>query len=116
VRGSGHAAGAYSQAADAGHPPDGSAEAPVVTHFHGEFKGRPLDLYTDGTRWAAADTPDTEETVSEKGTMPDRLPTGEELVDNAGEGSSLLERLRREVYEESDDEIDLLGEGRQSRT
>ena len=40
--------------------------------------------------------------------MPDRRPTGEELVDTADEGSSLLERLRREVYEESDDEIDLL--------
>jgi hypothetical protein len=80
----------------------------VVTHFHGEFKGQPLDLYTDGTRWAAADTPDMEETVSEKGDMPDRPPAGEEPADNAGEGSSLLERLRREVYEESDDELDIL--------
>jgi len=99
---------AHSQDVDAGHPPGGSAAAPAVTHFHGEFKGRPLDLYTDGTRWAAADAPDMEETVSEKGDMPDRLPTGEELADNAGKGSSLLERLRREVYEESDDEIDFL--------
>jgi hypothetical protein len=81
---------------------------PAVTHFHGEFKGRPLDLYTDGTRWAAADTPDTEETVGEKGDLPDLLPTGKELVDNADEGSSLLERLRREVYEESDGELDFL--------
>jgi hypothetical protein len=40
--------------------------------------------------------------------MPDRLPTGAELVDSADEGSSLLERLRREVYEESDDELDIL--------
>ncbi len=93
---------------DAGQPPDGDAAAPAVTHFHGEFKGRPLDLYTDGTRWAAADTPDTDETVSEKDDMPDRPPTGAELVDNADKGSSLLERLRREVYEESDDEIDVL--------
>jgi hypothetical protein len=73
--------GAHSQDVDARHPPDGSAAAPAVTHFHGEFKGRPLDLYTDGTRWAAADAPGLEETVSEKGDMPDRLPTGEELVD-----------------------------------
>jgi hypothetical protein len=86
----------------------GHAAASAVTHFHGEFKGRPLDLYTDGTRWAVADAPDIKETVSEKGDIPDRLPTGEELVDNADEGSSLLERLRREVYEESDDEIDIL--------
>ena len=44
----------------------GSAAVPAVTHFHGEFKGRPLDLYTDGTRWAAADAPNMDETVSEK--------------------------------------------------
>jgi hypothetical protein len=100
--------GAHSQDLDTGHPPDGSAAVPVVTHFRGEFKGRPLDLYTDGTRWAAADTPDMEETVSEKGDMPDRQPAGEEPADNTGEGSSLLERLRREVYEESDDELDIL--------
>ena len=80
----------------------------TVTHFHGEFKDTSLDLYTDGTRWAAADTPRTQETVGEKGEIPEQLPTGAELVDSAGEGSSLLERLRREVYEESDDEIDLL--------
>ena len=100
--------GAHSQDVDAGRPPDGSGAVPAVTHFHGEFKGRPLDLYTDGTRWAAADTPDMEETVSEKGDMPDRPPAGEEPADNTGEGSSLLERLRREVYEESDDELDIL--------
>lgn len=87
---------------------DRSPAAASVTHFHGEFKGRPLDLYTDGTRWAAADTPNMEETVTEKGDTPDRPPTGEELTENAEEGSSLLERLRREVYEESDDEIDIL--------
>ena len=88
---------------------DLSSAATSVTHFHGEFKGRPLDLYTDGTRWAAADTPNVEETVSEKGDIPDQLPAGEELADDADEdSSSLLERLRREVYEESGDEIDIL--------
>ena len=42
-----------------GPPADGEtdAAASAVTHFHGEFKGRPLDLYTDGTRWASADRP-----------------------------------------------------------
>jgi hypothetical protein len=109
VRGSDHdATDAHSQDSDTGHPADGSAAVPAVAHFHAEFKGRPLDLYTDGTRWAAADAPDIEETVSEKGDLPDRLPTSEELVKNADEGSSLLERLRREVYEESDDELDIL--------
>ena len=53
-------------------------------------------------------TPGREETASGKGDTPDRLPTGQELVDTAGEGSSLLERLRREVYEESGDELDIL--------
>jgi hypothetical protein len=80
----------------------------AVTHFHGEFKGRPLDLYTDGTRWAAADTPDREDTVTGTGDIPDRLPDGEELIEGAGEGSSRLERLRRDVYEESDDETDVI--------
>jgi hypothetical protein len=80
----------------------------AVTHFHGEFKGRPLDLYTDGTRWAAADTPDREETITGTGDLPDLLPTGEELIAGAGEGSSRLERLRRDVYEESDDETDVI--------
>jgi hypothetical protein len=37
-----------------------------------------------------------------------RRPAAEEIADNAGKGSSLLERLRREVYEESDDELDIL--------
>jgi hypothetical protein len=88
---------------------DASGTAATVRHYHSEFKDLPLDLYTDGTRWAAADTPRSEETISEKGDIPpDRLPTGEELVDSAGEGSSLLERLRHGVYEESDDETDIL--------
>jgi hypothetical protein len=93
---------------DVEHADDQSSASMPVTHFHGEFKGRPLDLYTDGTRWAAADTPNVEETVSEKGNIPDQLSTGEELADDAEEGSSLLERLRREVYEEGGDEIDIL--------
>lgn len=93
--------------------PDSGAEqdrdaSGTVTHFHSEFKDRPLDLYTDGTRWAAAETPRTQETVNEKGDIPDQLPTGEELVDSAGESSSLLERLRHGVYEESDNETDVL--------
>lgn len=83
---------------------DQGTAAPAVTHFHGEFKGRPLDLYTDGTRWAAADTPRQDETVSGKAELPDQPPAGED----SPEGGSLLERLRREVYEESEDEIDLL--------
>jgi hypothetical protein len=80
----------------------------AVTHFHGEFKGRPLDLYTDGTRWAAADTPDREDTVTGTGDIPDLLPAGGELIAGAGEGSSRLERLRRDVYEESEDETDVI--------
>jgi hypothetical protein len=87
---------------------DASEATTAVTHFRSEFKDRPLDLYTDGTRWAAAETPRTRETVSEKGDIPGQLPTGEELVDSAGENSSLLERLRHGVYEESDNETNVL--------
>lgn len=90
---------------------NGSAEettSAAVTHFHSEFKDQPLDIYTDGARWASVDTPNRQETVSEKGDTPGRLPTGQELVDSAGEGSSLLDRLRRGVYEESNDELDVL--------
>jgi hypothetical protein len=88
--------------------PDASAATTAVTHYHSEFKDRPLDLYTDGTRWAAADTPRAQDTVAEKGDIPDRRPAGEELVESADEGSSRLERLRRDVYEEGDNEIDAL--------
>lgn len=110
MRGDGLDDGDQEQSADpdAGQDRDASATADAVTHFHGEFKGQQLDLYTDGTRWAAAGTPRTQDTVSEKGEIPDRLPTGGELVDSAGEASSLLERLRRGVYEESDNETDVL--------
>ena len=80
----------------------------LLTHFHGEFKDRRLDLYTDGTRWAAADTSRTQDNGVEEVKIPDILPTGEELVDGAGEDSSRLERLRHDIYEESDDEIDVL--------
>jgi hypothetical protein len=80
----------------------------TVTHFHGEFKGRPLDLYTDGARWAAADTPRREETAAGKGDIPDLPPTGEEFVDSAGEDSSRLERFRRKLYDQSDDAVDIV--------
>jgi len=82
----------------------GGRDQGAVTHFHAEFKGHPLDLYTDGTRWAAAGTPRQEETVSGKGELPDQPPDGEDPP----EGGSLLERLRREVYQESEDELDQL--------
>jgi hypothetical protein len=79
-----------------------------VTHFHSEFKGEKLDIYTDGIRWATFDHPRREDMVTVKPDVPDRLPTGEELVEGAGEDVSLAERLRRELYEESDDELDVL--------
>ena len=110
MRGNGLDDGNHERSTDPDTEParDASAATVAVTHFHSEFKDRPLDLYTDGTRWAAADTPRAQDAVSEKGDMPDRLPTGEELVDDAGESSSRLDRLRRDVYEESEDETDVL--------
>jgi hypothetical protein len=83
----------------------GAAASPV-THFHGEFKGRPMDLYTDGTRWSEADQVRGENVVGVSPDVPDLFPTGEELVDSAGEDSPRLERLRREMYRESDDLLD----------
>ena len=113
MRGNGPLDGRNERSADSGTEPgrDAPETEPAVTHFHSEFKDQPLDLYTDGTRWAAADTPRAQDTVSEKGEIPDRLPAGVELVDSAGESASLMERLRRGVYEEADDETDGLEKG-----
>lgn len=82
-----------------------------VTHFHSEFKGQQMDLYTDGNRWAAAEHPRNEDMASSKPEAQDRPPTGEELVEGAGENSSLLDRLRKETYRESDDAIDSVEKG-----
>jgi hypothetical protein len=98
---------------DSGTPGDGTGrssaenDATAVTHFHSEFRGRPMDLYTDGTRWAAPDQVRVENTVAGTAGIPDRSPpSGEELVDSAGEDSSRLERFRRELYKTSDDAVD----------
>jgi len=94
---------------DASRSPAGDrtdAAASAVTHFHGEFKGRPIDHYTDGTRWSAPDQVRGENVVGISPGVPDLPPTGEELVESAGEESPRLERLRREMYRESDDLLD----------
>lgn len=102
---------------DAGHSsnPDAHAEHAhgdgQITHFHSEFRGHSLDLYTDGDRWATADQPRREDLVSGKGDIAESSPTGEELVEGSGEDAPLADRLRRELYEESDDEIDILEKG-----
>jgi len=82
-----------------------------IMHFHSEFKGETLDLYTDGTRWATTDQSRREDIVTVKPEVSDSPPAGAELVEGAGEDASLAERLRRELYEESDDELDLLEKG-----
>ena len=80
-----------------------------MTHFHGEYKARRLDLYTDGNRWATADSPDREQTAAKKGDMPGRLPTGQELVDTAADNNpSRADRIRSKLYEQSDDALDTL--------
>jgi hypothetical protein len=102
----------YADAMRANGHQDAPATTALLTHFRGEFKDRRLDLYTDGARWAAADTSRTQDNgvgeVKIPDVLPNLLPTGEELVDSAGEDSSRLERLRHDIYEESDDEIDVL--------
>jgi hypothetical protein len=83
---------------------------PVITHYHADFKGQRTDLYTDGTRWASGDR-DREHATAGRGELPDDSPTGEELVDSAGEKGSLAERLQRDLYEEGDDIRDVLEHG-----
>jgi hypothetical protein len=82
-----------------------------VAHFHSEFKGHSLDLYTDGSRWATVDRPRAEDMVSGKPDVPDNMPTGEELVEDAGEDASRLEKFRTELYRESDDALDSADKG-----
>lgn len=81
---------------------------PFLTHFHTEFKGHSTDLYTDGTRWASGDQPRGQDVSAGRGEIPERLPTGEDLVDTAGEESSVAERFRREIYEEGEDVFDVV--------
>jgi hypothetical protein len=68
--------------ADPGQPADQGS----ITHYHGEFKGQHVDLFTDGTRWAPGDRVPGENAVGQK---PDRSPgdtsdlpsSGEQLLD-----------------------------------
>ena len=90
------------------HHPD---VRPVLTHFHAEFKGQSTDLYTDGTRWASGDLAQRGNVSAGRGEIPERLPTGEDLVDTAGEESSRIEKLRRELYDETGDLSDDIDAG-----
>ena len=90
------------------HHPD---VRPVLTHFHAEFKGHSTDLYTDGTRWASGDLAQRGNVSAGRGEIPERLPTGEDLVDTAGEESSRIEKLRRELYDETGDLTDDIDAG-----
>lgn len=83
--------------------------ATAVKHFHGEFKSQRLDLYTDGNRWATADSPRSEQTAAKKGDTPVRPPTGQELADSAADNNpSRADRIRSKLYEQSDDALDVL--------
>jgi hypothetical protein len=80
-----------------------------VRHFHGEFKSQRLDLYTDGNRWATADSAQPAQNTAKKGDVPVQLPTGQELVDSAADNnSSRTDRIRSKLYEQSDDALDVL--------
>jgi hypothetical protein len=94
---------------EAARAPDVRSASTAVTHLHGEFKDQRLDLYTDGTRWASSDSPRREETLARKGDEPDRMPTGQELVDSADNNNlSRVDRIRSKLYEESGDALDAL--------
>jgi hypothetical protein len=91
------------------HPGDAARPAPAVAHFHGEFKSHRLDLYTDGNRWAAADSARPEQTTAKKGDAPVRPPAGQELIDGAADNNpSRADRIRSKLYEQSDDALDVL--------
>lgn len=81
---------------------------PFLMHFHTEFKGHSTDLYTDGTRWASGDQPRGQDVSAGRGEIPEHLPTGEDLVDTAGEEASRVEKVRREIYEDGQDVIDVI--------
>jgi hypothetical protein len=89
------------------HNPDAQ---PVITHYHADFKGSRTDPYTDGTRWAPGDVA-RERATAGRGELPDDSPTGEDLIDSAGEEGSLTERLRRELYDEGDEISDVIEHG-----
>jgi hypothetical protein len=78
-----------------------------VSHYHGEFKGQALDLYTDGTRWAPGDRVDGANVVGDKpdrspGDTSDLPPSGEQLLAMDGDKASRAERMRREGYRQAD--------------
>jgi hypothetical protein len=81
--------------------------ATAVRHFHAEFKSQQLDLYTDGKRWATADSTQPEQTTAKKGDLRVRPPEGQELVDGAADTNpSRADRLRSKLYEQSEDALD----------
>ena len=83
--------------------------ATAVRHFHGEFKSQRLDLYTDGNRWATADSPRPEQTVVKKSDAPVKPPAGQELADSAADNNpSRADRIRSKLYDQSEDALDVL--------
>jgi hypothetical protein len=90
--------------------PDGTDSSPAITHYHSDYKGGTLDLYTDGTRWAAWDDsmPRAPDLVAPDDEAIERAPAGEELVEMEGGKASMLDRLRSETYRESEDITDTL--------
>ena len=78
-----------------------------LSHYHGEFKGQALDLYTDGTRWAPGDRADGVNVAGDKpdrspGDTSDLPPSGEQLLALDNDKASRAERMRREGYRQAD--------------
>ena len=92
-----------------GRPGDAAPPGSAMTHFHAEFKSQRLDLYTDGNRWASADSARPGQTAAKKGDVPVRPPDGRELVDGAADTNpSRADRLRSKLYDQSDGVLDVL--------
>jgi hypothetical protein len=108
----GSAADQPSRETGTGWPADPSDDRGMLTHYHSEFKDQPVDLYTDGSRWAAGERVDGENVVGEKpdkspGDTSDLPPTGEQLISMESDKASRAERMRQEGYREAGDVLDV---------
>ena len=91
--------------------PSGAPSA-TVTHYHSDFKDQPVDLYTDGSRWATGERVDGENVAGERpdrspGDTSDLPPTGEQLIGMESDKASRAERMRQEGYREAGDVLDV---------
>jgi hypothetical protein len=96
-----HQSGGQQRDAGALWPASGDS----ITHYHGEFRNQPVDLYTDGTRWAPGDRVPGENVVGHKPAASPAdtsglPPPGDELPSIEDSKLSRFEAFRRETEKE----------------